>query len=395
MLEKKQLEKGIVETFQENPLTGAKLIAFEAGRQVPQMYAMGAIGRATMAAEGATAAGLRTGSILAPRTKLVKKIAEDVAPMVPLGMSSAGQAYLDAAEKNPEDDFIDAVTNLAVATYKGTGEIASELMFRTSVDDLIRGGFRKGLVSDIAKSTRPTLQAAKQVGKDVATEGFQEGLEELAVEISSNAMDALVFGEDMFSKSNVYGMADAFILGSAIGSPITLLSKGPSAIGTANNINKRRNISEEINDLYDVHQDPNTSASEKAVVKGQIINKLAELKQVENNLASFYEEFSKEDRDNVISLNQQLSMAQLIYPELKNEQSKDALQEKVKQIYSEKTKIESKYDPNIKVYEYDRKKKQGYQVLSQKGKPLSKPNLSKEQAKKRLKQVEYFKHVKS
>jgi transcriptional regulator with XRE-family HTH domain len=351
--------KGIVETFQENPLTGAKLIAFEAGRQVPQMYAMGAIGRATMAAEGATAAGLRTGSILAPRTKLVKKIAEDVAPMVPLGMSSAGQAYLDAAEKNPEDDFIDAVTNLAVATYKGTGEIASELMFRTSVDDLIRGGFRKGLVSDIAKSTRPTLQAAKQVGKDVATEGFQEGLEELAVEISSNAMDALVFGEDMFSKSNVYGMADAFILGSAIGSPITLLSKGPSAIGTANNINKRRNISEEINDLYDVHQDPNTSASEKAVVKGQIINKLAELKQVENNLASFYEEFSEEDRNNVISLNQELSMAQLIYPELKNEQSKDALQEKVKQIYSEKTKIESKYDPNIKVYEYDRKEETG------------------------------------
>jgi transcriptional regulator with XRE-family HTH domain len=356
---KETLGEGFTETFQRDPVTGAKRIAFEFGRQVPQMYALGAIGRSTMLAEGATAAGLRTGSILAPRTKLVKKIAEDAAPMIPLGMSSAGQAYLDAAEKNPEDDFIDAVTNLAVATYKGTGEIASELMFRTSVDDLIRGGFRKGLVSDIAKSTRPTLQAVKQVGKDVATEGFQEGLEELAVEISSNAMDALVFGEDMFSKSNVYGMADAFILGSAIGSPITLLSKGPSAIGTANNINKRRNISEEINDLYDVHQDPNTSASEKAVVKGQIINKLAELKQVENNLASFYEEFSEEDRNNVISLNQELSMAQLIYPELKNEQSKDALQEKVKQIYSEKTKIESKYDPNIKVYEYDSQKEAG------------------------------------
>jgi transcriptional regulator with XRE-family HTH domain len=356
---KETLGEGFTETFQRDPVTGAKRIAFEFGRQVPQMYALGAIGRSTMLAEGATAAGLRTGSILAPRTKLVKKIAEDAAPMIPLGMSSAGQAYLDAAEKNPEDDFIDAVTNLAVATYKGTSEIASELMFRTSVDDLIRGGFRKGLVSDIAKSTRPTLQAAKQVGKDVATEGFQEGLEELAVEISSNAMDALVFGEDMFSKSNLYGMADAFILGSAIGSPITLLSKGPSAIGTANNINKRRNISEEINDLYDVHQDPNTSASEKAVVKGQIINKLAELKQVENNLASFYEEFSEEDRNNVISLNQELSMAQLIYPELKNEQSKDALQEKVKQIYSEKTKIESKYDPNIKVYEYDSQKEAG------------------------------------
>lgn len=356
---KETLGEGFTETFQRDPVIGAKRFAFEFGRQVPQMYALGAIGRSAMIAEGATAAGLRTGSILAPRTKLVKKIAEDVAPMVPLGMSSAGQAYLDAAEKNPEDDFIDAVTNLAVATYKGTGEIASELMFRTSVDDLIRGGFRKGLVSDIAKSTRPTLQAAKQVGKDVIVEGFQEGLEELAVEISSNALDALVFGEDMLSEKNIYGMADSFLLGAGIGSQITLLSKGPSAIGTANDINKRRKISEEVNDLYDLHQDPNTSAAEKAVVKGQIINKLAELKQVENNLASFYEEFSKEDRDNVISLNQQLSMAQLIYPELNSEQSKDALQEKVKQLYSEKTKIESKYDPNIKVYEYDSEKEAG------------------------------------
>ena len=39
------------------------------------------------------------------------------------------------------------------------------------------------------------------------------------------------------------------------------------------------------------------------------------------------------------------------------------------------------------------KKKQGYQVLSSKGKPLSKSNLSKEQAKKRLKQVEFFKYL--
>lgn len=351
--------KGIVEAFQEDPAEGAKLLAFEAAYQLPQMLALGAIGRTAMAAEGAAAAGLRTGAILSPRTKLAKIIAEEAAPMVPLGMSAAGQAYLDAAEKNPEEDWIDVITNLAVGTYKGTGEIASELLFRTSVDDLIRGGLKKGLVSDIAKSTRPALQAAKQVGKDVVTEGFQEGIEELAVEISSNSLDALLYGEDMLSKKNIYGMADAFILGSALGSPITLLSKGPSAIGTAKDINKRRKISEEVNDLYDVHQDPTTSASEKAVVKGQIINKLAELKQVENGLASFYEEFSEEDRDNVISLNQQLSMAQLIYPELQNEQSKEALQEEVKKLYSDKTKIEVKYDPNIKVYEYDTQKEAG------------------------------------
>lgn len=40
------------------------------------------------------------------------------------------------------------------------------------------------------------------------------------------------------------------------------------------------------------------------------------------------------------------------------------------------------------------KTNKGYQVKSEKGKPLSKPNLSKPQAQKRLAQVEYFKNKK-
>lgn len=36
----------------------------------------------------------------------------------------------------------------------------------------------------------------------------------------------------------------------------------------------------------------------------------------------------------------------------------------------------------------------GYQVKSESGKNLSKPDMSKEQAEKRLQQVEYFKHKK-
>lgn len=35
--------------------------------------------------------------------------------------------------------------------------------------------------------------------------------------------------------------------------------------------------------------------------------------------------------------------------------------------------------------------KSGYQVLSEEGKPLTKPNLTKAQAKRRLAQIEWFK----
>lgn len=42
-----------------------------------------------------------------------------------------------------------------------------------------------------------------------------------------------------------------------------------------------------------------------------------------------------------------------------------------------------------------RKTSKGYQVVSEKdGKPLSRPNLTKEEAIKRLQQIEYFKHKK-
>ena len=39
-----------------------------------------------------------------------------------------------------------------------------------------------------------------------------------------------------------------------------------------------------------------------------------------------------------------------------------------------------------------KKTSKGYQVKSESGKNLSQPNLSKSQAKKRLQQVEFFKH---
>ena len=40
------------------------------------------------------------------------------------------------------------------------------------------------------------------------------------------------------------------------------------------------------------------------------------------------------------------------------------------------------------------KTKQGHQVVSESGKPLSKPNLTKAQARRRLAQVEYYKRNK-
>lgn len=41
-----------------------------------------------------------------------------------------------------------------------------------------------------------------------------------------------------------------------------------------------------------------------------------------------------------------------------------------------------------------KKTSSGYKITSEKGKSLSKPTLTKDQAKKRLRQIEYFKHKK-
>ena len=351
--------KPITQTFIEDPVKGAKLVAFEASRLIPQMYALGAAGRSTFPSTTVAGKALETGTLLSPRTKLATEIMSEAGPIIPLGLSAAGTSYAETVKENPEDDIIDAITNYAVASYKGAGEIASELLFKTSVDDLIRGGFRKNLISDIAKAEKPTLQALKGTAKRTGTEAFQEGLEELAVEISNNAIDGLVFGEDMLSSNNIYGMADAFILGAGIGGPVTLLSQGPSSIGVANDVNKRKKIAEEVNDLYDQHQNGNLNAADKSIVRGQIINKLAELKKVENNLSDFYSEFSEEDQQEVLKANQIISMGQLLYEDSNSDVAKEAIANRVAQAYSDKTKVEAKYSPNIKVYEYDSEEEAG------------------------------------
>jgi transcriptional regulator with XRE-family HTH domain len=351
--------KPITQTFIEDPVKGAKLVAFEASRLIPQMYALGAAGRSTFPSTTVAGKALETGTLLSPRTKLATEIMSEAGPIIPLGLSAAGTSYAETVKENPEDDIIDAITNYAVASYKGAGEIASELLFKTSVDDLIRGGFRKNLISDIAKAEKPTLQALKGTAKRTGTEAFQEGLEELAVEISNNAIDGLVFGEDMLSSNNIYGMADAFILGAGIGGPVTLLSQGPSSIGVANDVNKRKKIAEEVNDLYDQHQNGNLNAADKSIVRGQIINKLAELKKVENNLSDFYSEFSEEDQQEVLKANQIISMGQLLYEDSNSDVAKEAIADFVAQAYSDKTKVEAKYSPNIKVYEYDSEEEAG------------------------------------
>jgi hypothetical protein len=319
--------KPITQTFIEDPVKGAKLVAFEASRLIPQMYALGAAGRSTFPSTTVAGKALETGTLLSPRTKLATEIMSEAGPIIPLGLSAAGTSYAEIVKENPEDDIIDAITNYAVASYKGAGEIASELLFKTSVDDLIRGGFRKNLISDIAKAEKPTLQALKGTAKRTGTEAFQEGLEELAVEISNNAIDGLVFGEDMLSSNNIYGMADAFILGA--------------------------------NDLYDQHQNGNLNAADKSIVRGQIINKLAELKKVENNLSDFYSEFSEEDQQEILKANQIISMGQLLYEDSNSDVAKEAIANRVAQAYSDKTKVEAKYSPNIKVYEYDSEKETG------------------------------------
>lgn len=52
------------------------------------------------------------------------------------------------------------------------------------------------------------------------------------------------------------------------------------------------------------------------------------------------------------------------------------------------------HSPNFLTYMIRKSGAKGYIVMSEKGKPLSKPGMSKKQAEKRLKQVEYFKHQK-
>jgi DNA-binding XRE family transcriptional regulator len=289
-----------------------------------------------------------------------KKAFDQGIRMFPLALKSAGYKIEEVQREQAQADVFDDLKTLGVGTVIGAVEVASEAMFRTSVDDLLINGFTKNFVSDLYKANKPILAAARGTAKETLTQSVQEGTEELAAGIADIVIDGTLYNKDMFTEANAFSLIDSFLLGSLFAGPTTLLSYGPSSVGKASSINARRKVIDDLNTSYDKLSDDSLSPLEKMEIKKGIETKLGMLAGIQKQDNDFYELFSEEDRMAALKANQKITMGQVLLSKIDDPDARFNIEQELKKAYSEKTKVESKYDPNIKVYEY----------VGQEGKPV-------------------------
>jgi len=290
--------------------------------------------------------------------------------MTPLALKAGGYKIADIEREQVQSDVFDDLKALGVGTVIGGVEMATEAMFRTSVDDLLLNGFSKNFVSNLYKANKPTRDAVLGTAKEVLTQSGKEGVEEVAAELADIVIDGTLYGKNMLTEANAFGLIDGFLLGSLAAGPTTLLSYGPSSIGKASDISSRRKVIDDLNTSYDKLSDDNLSPLEKMEIKKGIDTKLGILAGIQKQDSDFYELFSEEDKMAALSANQKITMGQVLLSKIEEPEARFNIEQELKKAYSEKTKVESKYDPNIKVYEY----------VGQEGKPVPSTEQTREAA---------------
>ena len=285
-------------------------------------------------------------------TQAVTNAVKGRAGSLVLAGSAGGSKIAELKQQQEEAGTYDQFDVFLRGASSAAIEFASEMLFHTSVDDLLANGLTKNFAKGMYESAKPMRKAIAGTASEVLEQGTKEGLEEVFVDIYDNVSDAIFEGKDILTKANAYGMLDAFLLGGAIGSGTSLLSYGPSSIGKASDIKARRSAIEDINSYMTDLASPDVNAVDKAVIRKAMNERLGELSLIQKRDADFYDTFSSEDQATVLAANQTIKMAELLLSKTDNKQAKQEIENAIRQAYSDKTKVENKYDPNIKVFEY-------------------------------------------
>ena len=244
--------------------------------------------------------------------------------------------------------------------YKVTGALVEGVLEKVGLSGALKGSpaltkFVTAGVIDKAlkgskKVTKETFdryvnesvqQVVKRVGGGTLAEAETGALQQL----SDDALKAVVNsakGQEFFEpKSLINVYKDAVYAGAqeAVGGGVI---SSVSLLGTSSNEKKLKDIKNEINDLKK-KRDASETEAEKTIVD-DVITDLTEEQEVERNISfEFYSKFSKEDINEVQSLNGQIRDVADKYNIAKSETLKTKYKQEIDELRSRKQELENKY----------------------------------------------------
>lgn len=275
-----------------------------------------------------------------------------------MGASTFGRTWADTYGKNMDD-----ATAFTMALGDAAVEMFSERVFASDIKALVGKGaftnmsrqeirqtlFKKGLLSKEMRGF------AADAGIKFLKQGSEEAVEEIIATVGSGIVHSIANNEEM---PNIYELLDSAIVGFGMGAGSTsvkaaiqgrgLLTAGVSAMGFGglrSDLIKIRNnkqqLAQQLRDTKDAREREAIQTKLKTLSKLEI--------QMESEMEGVYEQYTDEDAQSTIELNQKLSenMRKLRQEKSLSKEEKARLRQEAKEQYNSIKAIEAKYEPQI------------------------------------------------
>jgi hypothetical protein len=256
-----------------------------------------------------------------------------------MAASAGGQGWLAVKD----DEKYNTLEKFLYAPLVGTAEYVTEKFL---------GMDRKMVQEGLSKAFGKTITSAADIPKKelgdmifgtlpkAARAPLEEGLEEGLVSTFTQTLDKIM-AEKPFDPVEI---AESVMLGAGAGGSTYALVRGSSALLQTplfSDVYKITNTAAKIDNIL---KSEDISDEERVILTDRLNGYKTQMRKLQDGASDYYKQFSQEDKQKTLELNQTISRGIRSYETMKTAEAKAETVNRIKQSLAEKAQIEQRYD---------------------------------------------------
>jgi hypothetical protein len=278
--------------------------------------------------------------------EVLPQVAANAIPYVglpALAASAGGQAWL----KIKDDEKYNTLEKFLYAPLVGAAEYFTEKFF---------GMDRKMIQEGLSKAFGKTITSAADIPKKelgdmifgtlpkAVRAPLEEGFEESLVSTFTQTLDKIM-AEKPFDPVEI---AESAMLGAGAGGSTYALVRGSSALLQTPLFSDVYKITNTASKIENILKSEDISDEERVILTDRLNGYKTQMRKLQDGASDYYKQFSQEDKQKTLELNQTISRGIRSYSTMKTAEAKAETVNRIKQSLAEKAQIEQKYDSTQK-----------------------------------------------
>ena len=256
-----------------------------------------------------------------------------------MAASAGGQGWLAVKD----DEKYNTLEKFLYAPLVGTAEYVTEKFL---------GMDRKMVQEGLSKAFGKTITSASDIPKKelgdmifgtlpkAARAPLEEGLEEGLVSTFTQTLDKIM-AEKPFDPVEI---AESVMLGAGAGGSTYALVRGSSALLQTPLFSDVYKITNTASKIENILKSEDISDEERVILTDQLNGFKTQMRKLQDGASDYYKQFSQEDKQKTLELNQTISRGIRSYSTMKTAEAKAETVNRIKQSLAEKAQIEQRYD---------------------------------------------------